>query len=339
MEKFGEAISIAKTEAEKKLILEKYIQGEPEEIVSKLAVEPVLRTAILSLIASNFVRAEQDLLDFFESTLYGHQYKDDFGLQIKIADVIKLLALYGFIRIVGEKVEPTKLGKRVSELYLDPESAHHMIKNFDKKGDVFAYLNLISNTVEMRPLLRVRKDDWEWIEEKLIDKDGEIFERMPKEWEVEFGEFVNSFKTALLLEDWTNERSEEFMLDKYGIRPGEIHVKIENAKWLLYSASELARLLELRETQNKVRETLVRVRHGIKIELLPLVRFRGIGRFRARKLYSAGLKNVKDLKEAHVRDIAMLLGSKIAMNLKEQLGQKAQIEEVKKGQIELNKYG
>ena len=46
-DKFGEAISIAKSEAEKKLIYDKYICGEPEEIVSKLAAEPVLRCAIL----------------------------------------------------------------------------------------------------------------------------------------------------------------------------------------------------------------------------------------------------------------------------------------------------
>ncbi len=341
-EKYGEAISIAKSEAEKKLIYEKYICGEPEEIVSKLAVEPVLRSAILSLIASNFVRTERDLLDFFESTLYGHQYKDDFGLQVKVADVVKLLALYGFINIVGDKLEPTRIGKRVSELYIDPESAFHMIKHMKKAvnvGDVFAYLNLISNTAEMRPLLKVRKSDAEWFEEKLIEKEDCIFERMPKEWDIEFDDFVNSFKTALLLEEWINEKSEDFILDKYNIRPGEIHVKIENAKWLLYSASELARLSELREVQNKVRETLIRVQHGIRIELLPLVKFRGIGRWRARKLYSAGLRNIKDLKEAYIRKIAELVGAKIAANIKEQLGQKVNIEEVKKGQINLDNYG
>lgn len=341
-EKYGEAISIAKSESEKKFIYEKYILGKPEDIVSKLAVEPVLRTSILSLIAAGFVHSEEELLEFFESSFYGHQYKDDFGMSVKISDVVKLLALYGFIQIIGKKLEPTRIGRRVSELYLDPDSAFHMIRHFKKAvqgGRTFSYLNLISNTVEMRPLLKVRKNDWDWIDEKLIEKEDFIFERIPKEWEVEFGEFINSFKTALLLEDWVSEKSEDYILDKYDIRPGEVHIKTENAKWLLYSASELARLLELREVQNKVREVLIRVRHGIRIELLPLVKLRGIGRFRARKLFKAGFKNIKELKEAGIRELAVLVGAKVAMNIKEQLGQKTErIEEVKKGQIELGAW-
>ncbi len=351
-EKYGEAISIAKSESEKKFIYEHYICGEPEEIVSKLAVEPVLRSAILSLISAGFVRTEAELLEFFESTFYGHQYKDDFGLMVKISDVVKLLALYEFILVVGKKLEPTRLGKRVSELYLDPNSAFHMIRHFKKAtsgGEVFSYLNLISNTVEMRPLLRLRKGDGDWIQEELAEKEDIIFERIPKEWEVEFGEFINSFKTALLLEDWISEKSEEFILDKYDLRPGGVHVKIANAKWLLYSASELARLLELREVQNKVRETLVRVQHGIRTELLALVKLRGIGRWRARKLFSKGFKTIKDLKAADVSELAQLIGSKNAINVKEQLGQKVKNirtvkkiiekkEMVKKGQVDLTAW-
>ena len=61
----GESIVITTTESEEEVIDEKYINGEPEDIVSKLAVEPVLRTYVLSLIASEFVNSRSKLIDFF----------------------------------------------------------------------------------------------------------------------------------------------------------------------------------------------------------------------------------------------------------------------------------
>jgi len=47
-DKTGEAICVAISENDKKKLYEKYVLGEPEEIYSKLAVEPVLRTYLLS---------------------------------------------------------------------------------------------------------------------------------------------------------------------------------------------------------------------------------------------------------------------------------------------------
>jgi len=51
-DKWGEAILIANNEGDSEELTERYIHGEPEPILSKLAVEPVLRTYLLSLIAS-----------------------------------------------------------------------------------------------------------------------------------------------------------------------------------------------------------------------------------------------------------------------------------------------
>src|ERR1041385_7118657 len=39
----------------------------------------------------------------------------------------------------------------------------------------------------------------------------------------------------------------------------------------------------------------MRLEHGIKEELLPLIRLRGVGRVRARVLYGSGLRTPKDL--------------------------------------------
>ena len=70
----GEAISIAKTQSEFEHIQETYVNGTAEDLTSKLGVEPVLRSVILSLISSGFIIKEEKLLEFFNETFYGSQY-------------------------------------------------------------------------------------------------------------------------------------------------------------------------------------------------------------------------------------------------------------------------
>ena len=71
-----------------------------------------------------------------------------------------------------------------------------------------------------------------------------------------------------------------------------------------------------------------------------LLKLKGIGSIRARKLYSNGLKGINELKKTDVSTISQLLGTKIAIDVKKQLGQ--EIKEIpkgtRKGQMSLNKY-
>jgi helicase len=64
-----------------------------------------------------------------------------------------------------------------------------------------------------------------------------------------------------------------------------------------------------------------RLRYGVKNELLELTRLEGIGRVRARILYSYGFKTINDLKKAREQDIAKIpkLGPTLAKKIKEQL--------------------
>jgi helicase len=75
-EDYGEAIIIANKEGDIEHYTEKYINGEVEDIYSKLAVEPVLRTYVLSLVATGFIKNTTELYEFFDNTFYAHQYGD-----------------------------------------------------------------------------------------------------------------------------------------------------------------------------------------------------------------------------------------------------------------------
>jgi len=149
---FGEAVCIADDLSEKAEITETYLKGVPEPIVSKLAVEPIMRTYILSLIASEFIRTDRELEEFFSETFYAKHYGDTEKLKQIIYRMVEQLEEWEFIQIENkltkppnpakdfvsalkysfkgpdEKISATLLGKRVSELYLDPYTAHQIIE-------------------------------------------------------------------------------------------------------------------------------------------------------------------------------------------------------------------
>ncbi len=323
--KEGEAICIAKTEQEKETIYEKYILGEPEEIYSKLALEPVLRMYILSLIAIAFTKTKQQLREFFEDTFWAFQYGDIEKIEAKLDRILKVLQKYGFIIESKGTLKATNLGVRVSQLYIDPLTAHHLIKCIEqaavekdnaRKLTEIGIMQAISETVEMRPLLKVRQNEYEEINEEILKNEDLLYSR--PDFIDEF--YLNSFKTALMFKDWLNEKSEEYLLEEYKIRPGELLVKIHNADWLLYSFEQLAILLGRKEILTDIAKLRIRLKYGAKEELLPLIRFKHIGRIRSRTLYNAGIRNARDVKTTSLEKLSLVLKSKeIAKKLKEQV--------------------
>jgi helicase len=332
----GEAIMIAKDKGEAEFIWEKYVLGEPERIQSKLGVETVLRTHVLALIASGNLK-RQDLLDFFAKTFYAHQYEE--SLDGKIDKVVDLLKEFNFV--VGSKtsndnpfrsaadlasddslLEATPMGKRVSELYLDPVTANYLITNMEKteRLPALGLLQLISNTIEMRPGLAVRKADDEKINELLTDEHS-LIERPPNAWEIEFDDYVRSLKTAWFFSEWMEELGEDLIFEKFNVTPGELRVRLSNADWLLYSTQELAYLLVKKEALKDIRRVRLRVKYGIREELLPLVRLRGIGRVRARMLYSSSVRSLADLRKVPTESLSRIIGPALARSVKEQLNQ------------------
>jgi len=91
---------------------------------------------------------------------------------------------------------------------------------------------------------------------------------------------------------------------------------------LLYGASELCKLTDNLEKVNQINKVKLRIKNGIKSELIPLVKLRGIGRIRARRLYSAGLKNVLKLRSVKLDELSRILGKATAEKVKAQVGKK-----------------
>jgi helicase len=345
-DKYGEAICIAKNQEEAEEILEKFIKAGPEKIYSKLAVEPVLRTYCLSLVATGFCKSKNTLIEFFEKTFYGYQYGDMRELEIIIEKILGYLEEWEFIKYSGQandfvsasdlgsdKIEATKLGERVAQLYLDPYTAHFIItclrRATQKTADEFSYIQMASSTLELRPLNSVRIKEVEMIENELSELSTKLIIYEPSVFEPEYDDFLKSMKTAFALLSWMDEKNEDDILEEFNIAPGELHVKRNLIDWILFATEEISILLNFRDLIKIIKKTRYRLDKGVKEELIPLVRLKNIGRVRARTLYRNGIKDIGDLKKTDLTKLTQLIGLSVAKNLKKQLGQ--EVEEVKKG--------
>lgn len=343
-DKHGESIAIASTKPEKEEIINRYLYGKPEEIYSKLAVEPVLRTYVLSLIATGFARDKKELFEFFEKTFWAHQYRDMRALEAIVEKILGMLREFEFINenkqdfvsadaLKEERITATILGRRVSELYIDPLTAHHLINHLRSatSGRIkpFSFLQMISSTLEMRPLLRARMKEYDELQEAIFRYGDYLLQKEPPLYEPGYDDFLNSVKTALFFEDWINEKDEEHLLERFNIRPGEIRVKLALADWLLYASEELAKLLQFQSLVKELMKLRFRLKYGVREELLPLLKLKEIGRVRARKLYNNQIKDIGDVKKAGLIVLSQLLGKQTAINIKKQVGQDATRQEGK----------
>ena len=320
---FGESILIARSENEAEELIEHFIMGEPEEIQSKLAAEPAIRMHALALIATQFCNSEKSLLEFFSKTFFAYQYGNISLIEEKIFEILEMLEEWNFIKRKKEKIFPTVIGKRVSELYIDPLTAFNFINGLNRakkaKAEPFSFLQLICNTLEMKPLLSIRTGEFSELNEIIAKREEVFLQEIPSEWDLEFDEFLRSVKTALMFEEWINEASEDQILEKFKVTPGEFYGRREIADWLIYSLHEIALLLGYKDILKDIRKLRVRLEYGVKEELIPLVRIKGIGRIRARKLFSSGLTSLKRLREIPLESLSRIVGPKVALQIKKQL--------------------
>jgi helicase len=325
-DKNGESILIAKTADESDYLMENFILAKPERIWSRLAVEKIIRGHVLATIASGFAHTESGIYDFFGKTFYAHQY-DVKAIKSVIAKILRYLHEQEMIYYIdATNLTATKFGKRISELYIDPVSAVTIRNAFQQKPPQLtdlSVLHLITHTPDMAPIMRpYSRKEIEDIALQTEELRDELFVQPPNEWDdrIAFETFLGEVKTAKILKAWIEETSEEQMLERYNVQPGDLYRIIENGKWLLHATQELAQLLGAKDLTPLIAELDERVSKGIKKELLPIVKLEGIGRVRGRILYNAGYKTIEDIKRAEPEYLINLLGTATAKKVKEQVG-------------------
>ena len=171
----------------------------------------------------------------------------------------------------------------------------------------------------MKPLLNVRTGEFTELNEILALRENEFLQEVPEEWDLSFDDFLRSVKTALMFGEWINEATEDEILNKYRVTPGELYGRLNNADWLLYSAQELGLLLGCKKILRLLRKTRIRVKYGIREELMPLIILKGVGRVRARRLWNSGIRKLDDLRKIPLASLERITGAKTAREIKSQV--------------------
>jgi len=325
-DKTGESVLIAKVADEADYLMENYVLARPEKIWSRLAVEKVIRGHVLATIASDFAHTENGIYEFFGKTFYAHQY-DVRAIKSILAKILKYLYDEEMLELFGSEIYATRFGKRVSELYIDPLSGVEIRDALQHKPahlTELSLLHLIAHTPDMGPVMRPYSRELDDLGVLMEERKDEFFVEVPEEWDdhIAYEELLGEVKTALVLESWIEETSEEKLLERFRVQPGDLYRIIENAKWLLHATQELGGLAGNKEVLPLVMELIERVAKGIKKELVPIVKLEGVGRVRGRIMFNAGLQKIEDIKHAPLEALTNLplIGPRLAKKIKAQVG-------------------
>ncbi|HUR25525.1 MAG TPA: DEAD/DEAH box helicase [Candidatus Thermoplasmatota archaeon] len=323
---YGEAVLLVKSAEQKEQVEDEYLRGPPEAVESKLSADAALRIHVLASVAGGYATSLDELARFFSKTFWA-QETSDWIVRDRLDDTVQFLETNGFLEPTypGSKegrVKATLFGKRTSDLYVDPFSALRIKVALSSKYEptAFGLLEAVCGCPDLFPLYLRQSDAWvqqrfwDHHEEILVPEDGKDLEAA-----------MSYAKTAFLLMDWMQEVHMDTLEERYQVGPGDVRMRLDNGQWLLHAFQELARAMRP-EWVKPLQDLGLRLQHGVKEELLPLIRLRGVGRIRARALRAAGFAKPADLKGVPVSRLSLLpgIGDKLAFDLLRQVGDDVQ---------------
>lgn len=302
LDPYGEVVIV---DARGKEEAHKYIKGSPEPATSVLLSDRAIRIHTLSLISSQDAETVEELLNLLKLTL---AYKQGGStLPNRVEDVLKDLVEWELVSWEDGVLKPTKLGRTVSALYIDPLTAKIVVENLSsvrRAYDIY-YLTLIAITPDFsRVRLGSTRSRELYTTMEVLIESGSI---PTPPWISEY-DLLRAMKAGLILRDWIEEVSEDTIAERYGVGIGDIAVLADTAQWLLYASGVICSTLGLSEHAHRLMTLSKRVESGVKDDALDLVRVRWIGRVRSRKLIVAGVKSIEDLARMNPRKLAEILG-------------------------------
>ncbi|MEM0340399.1 MAG: DEAD/DEAH box helicase [Acidilobaceae archaeon] len=304
---YGEAVIVSDSTEDVDELLNSYARGETEPISSMLGGLRGLRHTVLGLVASGLASSLEEILRIVSKTLYAREKKAE-EVTHQVAIALNHLKSWGLIEEHEGRYVPTALGVEVSKNYLDPKSVPVLKELLERLKELefgdLETLFIVTSMPDMTLLPASRRDVSNVID-RILDENPKLASLI--DWD-DVRE-ARAARTALVLYDWVNEVSEDAILESHNVGPGDIAVFVDSAEWI---SSSLAGLVSIgfghRDLSHKLTLLAKRLRHGVKLELLPLVAIPKIGRVRARRLYEAGYRTLQDLMLARPEDLLKIPG-------------------------------
>ncbi len=240
--------------------------------------------------------------------------------------------------------EATKFGKITAQSYVSPKDAVLiredikyalvLVQNKELVLNNISWLHMITKPSGFTKLF-LRKADYTPINTFIDDfSNNLIMEEIHYFGQTDYADFAQEIKLTMILRDWISEIPEPDIVEHFNIGSGDLRRITNNAKWFLRTATQISRLDADSSVTKEFSDLNLRISHGIKYSLIPLVKLKGIGRIRARKLYNSGFTTIKSIAIAPVEKLAVvpLIGKNLANSIHEQiLNSKSKVKRTTKG--------
>ena len=320
----GETVIVPPPSAPSADFLEHYAKEPPEPIQSRLSDESAMRSHTLATIATGSGTSKADLDSLFGKTLLAMQVgaKETGRLTEK---ALGYLLGERLLESHGNLFYATEFGRRVSMLYIDPvtgvmfrDSVRHAEQG---RSYTAGLLHLVASSPDFEPKFPLRSKDYDQAMAFLEEHSSEMLERHTSRTFADYDRVLQEMRSVMALHGWIDEWREEQLLSRLGVEPGDMHRAVDNADWLLHSLGELARLFKMSEMVRQAETLRMRVASGVSEELVELTTLQGVGRVRARALYTAGFRTLEDIREAPADRLALVdkVGAAVAKKIKEQV--------------------
>ena len=293
----GEAIVMVNKEGDVQRVYNSYVIAPPTDIESQLSKINNLRTQLLSIILINNLKNVKEINYYMEKTFYHFVFGGDQEIKENVLEILEEFKDFGFIEKTREEIKLTEIGKKVCLLYIDPLSANNILKDLEikeklKDTEELERLFVIANTSECYPYLKVKKEREDGVFDVLEDLKPKIY------FDYEDINLLEKITLSQMLKDWINEVSENDIIERYNTTPGQLQEFMNKAIWINHCTQELIKTTKKSlKLYKECSDLELRLKYGIKKELLPLVELKNIGRVRARKLFDSGITGIGDIKK------------------------------------------
>lgn len=320
----GETVMIPPPSQSSADFLEHYTKGPPEPIESRLSEESAMRSHTLATVATGSGTSKVDLDGLFSKTLLAMQVgaKETGRLTEK---ALGYLLGERLLESQGNLFYATDFGRRVSMLYIDPVTAvmfRESVRRAEQgRNYTTGILQLVASTPDFEPKFPLRSKDYDQAMAFMEEHASEMLERHTSRAFADYDRVLQDMRSVMALHAWVDEWREEQLLSRLGVEPGDMHRAVDNADWLLHALVELSKLFKVPEMVRQAEVLRRRVESGVSEELVELTTIQGVGRVRARALYTAGFKTLEDVKDAPAEKLAAVdkVGTAVARKIKDQV--------------------
>lgn len=273
----------------------RYIYSKPEYVDGRLFNERSLRIHVLSTIVSREASNVKDIATLLKNT-FSVVKSPSVDVDKSVEGVLSLLRELNMISGPSEDLKPTPLGKITSYSYIDPLTVDIFIKHKPRVFSELYVLHLVALTPDFtrvnvyipnRLLISAEETAESYLASGLIMPDTSDY--------YDHEDWLRGFIYAITLHDWINEKSEDEILERYGLGPGDLYNMKDTASWITHALSKISGIIGDISHHRKLSELSQRLDKGVKADALELASLKYIGRVRARILIEHGIKTLEDL--------------------------------------------